>query len=78
MIMLEKGSIISDLEDYGMYSLKLKKHLFPVSPLIRGKDLEDKAIELGYYDETGVIEDLEICGPFRNLNGETIDRSRGN
>lgn len=65
---LAKGQEIPGLESEKFYSLKLVKHTFISIPLVKGKNIEEKMRQLGYYNDNGIVEKVEIDGPFEYLN----------
>ena len=72
---LKSGQMINELnlEDTGMYSIRLGRHGHPIWPRVEGKQVESRIMELGYYDSKGAVENIVIEGPYMNLNGGVID-----
>lgn len=68
-MILRKDEKLLELEQ-GKYSIRLTVHSSPVWPLVEADELEERMRQLGYYGDNGAKGDIEIEGPFRNLNIE--------
>lgn len=66
-MILTKGMKIDELKQ-GLYSLRLERHVCSLVPLVKASDVKEVMEDKGYYDDNGVVENVELRGPFENLN----------
>ena len=66
-IKIKKNRVLEDrLEEEELYSIERKGDRSIIYPLIKGRDIINKLMELGYYHGKALI-DIIIRGPFKHL-----------
>lgn len=72
MITLKQGQTIEgiSLSPEEFYSLRLVKYnsCSVCGPLVKGKDVAERARQLNYYNSGGAVKDFEIEGPYKFLH----------